>query len=148
MFGRKGRHPLRDSLRPGEEMHSIHRALDVGMLNAPCSVVFTTERIAWALDARSTMVLDAPYERFHGIGINWDTLDLAAEITNPPIVVQGVTAPPAAPTSYLALAFMEPIERESLDHALSYVGTRTSECREHGDVGFEKVMNHCRAMRM
>ena len=139
--------PLQKSLQPGEVVHSIHRARDVGMLNAECSVMFTSERLAWVLDVRPTVVLDAPYERFHGIGVNWDTLELAAEIVNPPLQIDGHVVSPASPTSFLALWWSEPVDRQALEHALTYVSKRTAECPERGNDVMTKVIEHCRSMR-
>lgn len=117
------------------------------MASAPCSVMFTTERIAWLLDVRPKVVLDAPFEMIYGIGVNWETLELALEITSPSILVNGHEVPPAAPSTFLALWWTDPVDRASLEHALTYVSNRTAGCSERGDVTFNKTTSHIREMR-
>jgi hypothetical protein len=101
--------------------------------------MFTNERMAYALDAGGATV-NLPYKRFHGIGVNWETFDVAAEITGPPGTPARPGQPAAATTRCVALRFTAPVRREQLHDALSYVVERVGPtATEQGSVVFDKV---------
>jgi hypothetical protein len=132
-------------------LHVILRGEDLSLGGAPCRIYVTDRRLLWILDARPETLLDEAYENFIGLGINFDSRELAFEAKRRPIEYRGYKLPPASPESLLGALYFRGTtdsEAEIVDQALTFVSSKAGpHCSKLGETVLQEVARYIVALR-